>query len=296
VGDQVNPHFYVVGASSQLGQALKKIKPEWTYLTRDDVNLSDPNSIASYFSQKAPVLINFASFTAVDDAEKKRAEAELINIQAVGALAKCCDTFIQISTDYVFAGDKKTPYLESDKTSPVNFYGHTKLAGEHAALAANPRSIIVRTSWLYSEFGKNFVKRMIELSQTRDQLKIVNDQTGTPTFAGDLVAAVATLAMNPDPVAGEIFHYSNLGQCTWYEFTKEIFRLKNIPTVVSPISTSEYPLPAARPVFSVLDKNKIVKSANIKIPTWQESLALFLETYEKAPTQPRKSTSPTFFV
>ncbi len=269
----------VVGANSQLGKALKKIRPNWVYLDRHDLDLTNLKSIAWAFETQPAVIINFAAFTAVDDAEKSRAEAELLNAAAVGELAKCCGTLIQISTDYVFSGDKKAPYLETDSTGPLNYYGQSKLLGEKAAFQNNKNSVVIRTSWVYSAFNKNFVKRMIELAATRDQLKVVDDQIGTPTNASDLVAMVAHIAEAPAQFRGEVFHYSNMGQCSWYELTKEILHLTKSKTPLTPIKTSEYPLPAVRPHYSVLDKTKISKVSGLSIPTWQASLEKFIQEY-----------------
>ncbi len=262
----------VVGANSQLGQCLRQRQPHWVYVDRLTLDLLQPQAIAKYFSQRVPLIINFSAFNFVDDAEKKRDEAMRINSAAVGELAQRCDRFIHVSTDYVFSGEKSTPYSESEATGPINFYGETKLGGEKAAFANNPNTSIIRTSWLYSAFSKNFVKRMIELSATRDELKIVDDQIGTPTFAGDLAWVIERMANAATEFGGEIYHFSNQGQCSWYEFAKKIFEFKKISTKVLPIATSEYPTPARRPRYSVLDKSKIANTLGFDGPTWQCSL------------------------
>ncbi len=267
----------VVGATSQLGQTLKPLRPEWRYISQDELDLTRSENLAKFFSTRPRTLINFAAYTAVDLAEQKRDEALRINTQAVGELAQCCERFMHISTDYVFNGEAQTPYGEDHPTQPVNYYGETKLLGEKAAFAANSKTMVIRTSWLYSNYGVNFVKRMLELSRTRDNLKIVNDQRGSPTYALDLVNAVVAAVENG--LGTGVYNFSNLGDCTWYEFTKEIFRLKNVNTLVTPITTAEYPTPAKRPAYSVLDKTKIARALDLKIPTWQHSLAEFLKEH-----------------
>jgi dTDP-4-dehydrorhamnose reductase len=266
---------YVVGSSGQLGRTLQRLHSEWTYLNRHDLDLSRPGEVAAYFKKKVDVIINAAAFTAVDDAEKMRAEAEQLNAHAARELARACEHLIHISTDYVFSGEKKTPYLETDPTGPINHYGATKLWGEEAAFRENKNTIVIRTSWLYSEYNKNFVRRMLELAETRDKLSIVNDQWGTPTHASDLAQVILQMAKSPQSFAGEIFHYSNEGSCTWYEFAREIFRLAQKSIAVEPIATSAYPTPARRPQYSVLEKKKVADATGNRIPFWQESLERF---------------------
>ncbi len=272
----------VVGANSQLGQTLKLLRPDWRHVSQADLNLLQTDLIAPYFREKPKMIINFSAFTAVDLAEQKRDEAYRINALAVRELAKSCEHFIHISTDYVFSGDGQRPYREDDPTGPINHYGSTKLTGEILALEVQPQTSIFRTSWLYSEFNMNFVKRMIELGRTRDSLKVVNDQRGCPTWAQDLVEVVilASEKIFKSQFKPGVYHYSNEGECSWYELTKEIFRLKGIQTPVTPISSAEYPTPARRPRYSVFDKTKIKTALNIEVPPWQVSLEKFLTTHK----------------
>lgn len=267
----------VIGESSQLGQSLKRIHPNWRYINRHHLDLLKTEDIRRYFQKEEEIILNFASFNAVDDAEsRRRDEANKINATAVGELARCAKHFIHISSDYVFSGEKRSPYIESDAVGPVNFYGETKLQGEVLALRNNPKSVILRTSWLYSEFSKNFVKRMHELAMTRNELKVVNDQIGTPTYAGDLAAVISMISANVTAHEGQIYHFSNEGECSWYDFAKEIFKYKNKDVKVSPISARDYPVPTRRPTYTVLDKSKIKKALSIDVPNWAHSLSEFL--------------------
>lgn len=293
----MNSGVLVIGRESQLGKVMHLFKPDWGYLSRADLDLSQLTEIKNVLRTKPKILINFAAFTGVDLAEQKRDEALLINATAVGELAKYCEHFIHVSTDYVFSGvatsanSKNSPYLETDPTDPVNFYGLTKLQGEQLAFKNNKNSYIFRTSWLYSAHNVNFVKRMLELGRQREKsgepLKVVHDQRGSPTYAVDLVrtiiAATDEIIKNSSEFAAGIYHYANEGECSWYEFTQEIFRLKKIKTQVIPITTAEYPTPAKRPRYSVLSKEKIKlalrqDSQRQKNPHWQESLSIFLNT------------------
>lgn len=269
----------VVGAESQLGKILKTLRPEWQYISSRELDLQNLTSIQSFFSEKPYLIINFAAFTAVDLAEKEKDKALTINAHAVRELARSCENLIHISTDYVFSGEASRPYEETDAVAPVNYYGVTKLTGEQSALAVQPRTYIIRTSWLYSEHNMNFVKRMIELGRTRDSLKVVHDQRGCPTLALDLVQVVVRMAEELQNISPGVYHYSNEGECSWYEFTKEIFRLNGINTPVTPITTAEYPTPAKRPKYSVMSKNKIKKTLNLQVPDWQTSLAQFLKAH-----------------
>ncbi|MBQ2585567.1 MAG: dTDP-4-dehydrorhamnose reductase, partial [Bacteroidaceae bacterium] len=220
-------------------------------------------------------IVNCAAYTAVDKAEENEEFCNLLNNIAPGYLAKAIEKrggyMVQVSTDYVFDGTNHTPYTEEEPTCPNSVYGRTKLAGEKQVLENCKQSMIIRTAWLYSTFGNNFVKTMIRLGQTKPELGVIFDQIGTPTYARDLAAAIFA-AINQGIVPG-IYHFSNEGVISWYDFTKAIHRIAGINDCkVRPLHTEEYPTPAARPHYSVLDKTKIKKTYGIEIPYWEESL------------------------
>jgi dTDP-4-dehydrorhamnose reductase len=268
----------VTGANGQLGRCLQSILPNATYVTRGDLNLADAKSIDSFFKTRGrfDTIINLAAYTLVDKAETEKDLAAHINSVAPGTLATHAQRFIHVSTDYVFSGESKVPYKESDPTAPINHYGLTKRQGEVSAFKANPNTVVIRTSWLYSSNPGNFVTKMLELAKTRDELKIVNDQTGSPTHALDLAHVIVGFLQKP--TLKGTYHYSNEGQCTWYEFAREIFTLANIGIRVLPIPSSEFPTPAKRPQFSLLDKSKIKKDLDLQIPHWQQSLKNCMES------------------
>ena len=220
-------------------------------------------------------IINCAAFTAVDKAESEPELCELLNHTAPEYLADAAEavgaTMIQVSTDYVFDGTACRPYTETDDTCPNSVYGRTKLAGEEAVIRNCPGSMVIRTAWLYSTFGNNFVKTMIRLGKEKEELGVIFDQIGTPTYAADLAAAIMT-AINKGIVPG-VYHFSNEGVISWYDFTKAIHRIAGITSChVRPLHTAEYPTPANRPAYSVLDKTKIKQTYGIEIPYWEESL------------------------
>jgi dTDP-4-dehydrorhamnose reductase len=222
------------------------------------------------------VVINCAAYTAVDTAEQAKDLAFLINGEAVGVLAAVCNElpcrFIHISTDYVFAGTATTPYRESDFTSPVNAYGASKLEGEEQAFRVNPNAIVVRTSWVYSSYGKNFVKTMIRLMNEKKEISVVDDQVGSPTYAADLADALYTIAISKDAPGG-IYHYANKGIISWYQFALAIADQVKADCLVHPIPGSAYPTPAKRPAYSVLDTSRLTDTFGIQIRPWQKSLA-----------------------
>ena len=221
------------------------------------------------------ICINCAAYTAVDKAETERETAIAVNATAVGYLAKACKNnnakFIHISTDYVFNGAAINPYLENQQTDPVNFYGQTKLSGEQNSLKENEETIIIRTAWVYSSFGNNFVKTMIRLMKERESIAVVNDQFGCPTYAADLANAIMQIITSNNFIAG-IYHYSNKGKISWYDFAKEISLQIDRHCVVNGITTAQFPTPAARPSYSVLDTIKIADTFHIIIPEWKDSL------------------------
>jgi dTDP-4-dehydrorhamnose reductase len=275
------PLILVTGANGQLGKELKQLVAdypqfEFLFLSREDLPIHHFEMVRHYFSiYKPSYLINCAAFTAVDRAEEEKDKAFQVNTEAVGVLAAVCKEhctkFIHISTDYVFDGNSLVPYKENDKVNPQGVYGVSKAQGEAEAAKYNPDSIIIRTAWVYSAFGKNFVKTMLKLMQERDELKVVNDQTGSPTYAADLAEAILQIISSGKWEAG-VYHYSNEGVITWYDFALAIKEFSDSHCNLAPIPTSQYPTPAKRPAYSVLDKMKIVSAYQLHIKPWKESL------------------------
>jgi len=277
----------VTGSSGQLGQSLASIASNYlntvfTFANRADLDLSDSNSIDDFFKQQQfDLIINCAAYTAVDKAESESELANQINHHAVKQLANIAKQqntkVIHISTDYVFDGKLYRPYIETDEVAPQSIYGETKLKGEQALLETMPsNAVIIRTSWVYSEYGNNFVKTMLRLGKERDALNIIFDQIGTPTYAHDLAQAIMAIVnsetFNQAKLNSEIYHYSNEGICSWYDFAKAIFEYGNINCDVSPIETKDYPTPATRPHYSLLNKTKIKQRFNLSIPYWKDAL------------------------
>lgn len=271
----------VTGANGQVGKELRKLasgRPdlEFLFLSREDLPIHHFELVRNVFRSFQPdACINCAAYTAVDKAETEQDLARIVNAESVGVLAAVCreqgSRFIHISTDYVFRGDGNSPYKESDLTDPQNVYGITKRDGEVEAMAQNPASVIVRTSWVYSVFGKNFVKTMQKLMQERESLNVVADQWGSPTHARDLAEALLQIALSDKWVPG-IYHYSNEGVINWHQFAEAIRDLTGSSCVVNPIPTSAYPTPAKRPLYSVMDKQKIVDTYGITLVPWKQSL------------------------
>ena len=259
-------------------RVLSAENSEYTYFFTDVAELDICNEQAILDFVKANdinVIVNCAAYTAVDKAEENIGLCTKLNADAVGYLAKAAEAnqaeFIQISTDYVFDGTAHIPYKETEPTCPNSVYGSTKLAGEQNALTLCTRSMVIRTAWLYSTFGNNFVKTMIRLGKERDSLGVIFDQVGTPTYARDLARAIFA-AIRQGVVPG-VYHFSNEGVCSWYDFTKAIHRLAGIKDCkVNPLHTEEYPTPAKRPHYSVLDKTKMKNTYHIEIPYWEDSL------------------------
>ncbi len=273
----------VTGGQGQLGSELNQIassydNAEFIFTDKDDLDITSKDSLLTYFKgQKFDYCINCAAYTAVDKAEEDTNVAEAINVSGVRNLADACKevdaTLIHISSDYVYHNDVNRPMVEIDPTTPQGMYAQTKLKGDFAAMT-NAKSVVVRTSWVYSSFGNNFVKTMLRLGNERDALGIVFDQVGTPTYARDIAQTIMLIieqCENGQPEYG-IFNFSNEGVTSWYDFALEIFRLKNISCNVSPILSKQYPTPAKRPSYSVLDKSKIKEKYNITIPHWRDSL------------------------
>ena len=274
-------NILITGCNGQLGnemQLLEKVNPQHTYFNTDvaELDITDREAILQFVDEnQVDGIVNCAAYTAVDKAESNVELCDLLNRVAPGYLAEAVERrggwLIQISTDYVFDGTNHTPYVESDPVCPNSVYGRTKLAGEQAAQQACSRTMIIRTAWLYSTFGNNFVKTMIRLGKEKPELGVIFDQIGTPTYARDL--AVAIFAAINQGVNPGIYHFSNEGVISWYDFTKAIHRIAGITTChVRPLHTSEYPTPAARPHYSVLDKTKIKQTYGLEIPYWEESL------------------------
>lgn len=283
-------NILVTGANGQLGQSLKQLAgnyPEFNLLFTDyeDLDITDAAALDAYFAgQQIDACINCAAYTAVDKAESDEDKAFLLNFQAVLSLAEVCARYnaqlVHISTDYVFSGKQNVPYSEQDDTDPESIYGASKVRGEAAALGYNPSTIVIRTSWLYSEFAVNFVKRMKELMQERQELTVVFDQTGTPTYAGDLAKAILDILTfrfaNPDTEIGGIYHYSNEGVTSWYDFAVTIKELTGATTTITPVTSDKYKTAAKRPAYSVLNKEKIKTTFGIQIPYWKDSLSKLL--------------------
>lgn len=274
-------NILITGCNGQLGnemQLLEKENPQHKYFNTDvaQLDITNPEAIEEFVSNNAiDIIVNCAAFTAVDKAESSQELCHLLNAKApeylAAAVAKRGGCLVQVSTDYVFDGTNHTPYTEDEATCPNSVYGSTKLEGEKLAMAACANTMIIRTAWLYSTFGNNFVKTMIRLGQEKPELGVIFDQIGTPTYAGDLAAAIMA-AINHGIVPG-IYHFSNEGVISWYDFTKAIHRIAGITSChVKPLHTAEYPTPAARPHYSVLDKTKIKQTYGIEIPYWEESL------------------------
>lgn len=278
----------VTGANGQLGQSLQFVAKnyseiEFVFCNSNDLDITNIENCESIFEKTKPnFCINTAAYTAVDKAEIEPEKAELINVIGAKNLAEVCkkhnSILIHISTDFVFDGSNTKPYLESDKTNPTSVYGQTKLDGEKAIQEIWKKHIIIRTSWVYSQFGNNFLKTMLRLGQERDTLSVVNDQIGTPTNAVDLANTILQITKSPNfqlPTSSfGIYNFSNLGQCSWYDFAKKIFENNSINIDLKPIPTASYPTPAKRPSYSVLDKSKIINIFGIEIKSWEESLEI----------------------
>lgn len=276
------PRIIVTGANGQLGKEIQVLSSkfpafEFAFLSRIDLPINDPDKIQQFFQSTQPSFcINCAAYTAVDKAESEKEEAFLINGEATGLLATACKRFnckfFHISTDYVFDGSSSMPLTEDEDTNPVSVYGASKLKGEELAIAANAETIIIRTSWVYSEFGNNFVKTMIRLMNEKESISVVSDQIGSPTYAADLADAIMHIVTNKKFIPG-IYNYSNEAKISWYDFAVTIKELIGSKCQVNPILTSQYPTPAKRPNYSLLDKTKISTEYSVEIKDWKESLA-----------------------
>lgn len=280
-------NILVTGCNGQLGSEFQKIavtdtESRWFFTDIETLDICDTTKVNDYISSnKIDICINCAAYTAVDKAEEEIEKARLINSDAVKILAESCkahDTLlIHISTDYVFDGTSEQPYKENDQVSPNNVYGKTKAEGERHIINSGCSYIIVRTSWLYSSYGNNFVKTMLRLGSEREFVNVVNDQNGNPTWAYDLACAIMILIQRVDNKVQEIFHYSNEGIIPWTNFAEAIFSIGGKKCEVRPISTKEYGSKANRPSFSALDKTKIKEFSGIRVPFWRDSLIKCIE-------------------
>jgi len=281
----------VTGSKGQLGSELKALSSnypdfQFIYTDIDELNLTDEKAINTFFEKEDfDFCINCAAYTAVDKAEDEPKIAMLINATTVEYLAKACSKknipFIHISTDYVFDGKNHKPYSESDAVSPCSEYGKSKLAGEKATFKYSDTALIIRTSWLYSSYGNNFVKTMLRLGKERKELSVVFDQVGTPTYAGDLAKVILDiLSGNIIKPGVSLYHYSNEGVISWYDFAQAIFRESGISCHLKAIESREFPVKATRPFYSVLNKSKIKHDFQLEIPYWLDSLKLVLKQLE----------------
>ena len=278
----------ISGKNGQLGNELQDaalLFPQFHYrfFGKDELDISNAGALENIFKKYKPFsFINTAAYTAVDKAETEQEAAYLINAEAIGIIAKTCKFYntklIHISTDYVFDGKGNEPYKEDDKTNPVNYYGYTKWMGEQLALENNPQTIVIRTSWVYSVYGNNFVKTMLRLMKDRKELNVVNNQFGSPTYAKDLAEAILKIIANTQQSNGNtqsksgVYHYSNEGAISWCDFATAIRDIKKFGCTVNGITTVQYPTPAKRPAYAVMNKEKIHTAFNIEIKDWKQSL------------------------
>ena len=278
----------VTGGDGQLSNHIKHFKKKsinWTFVSSKELDISNSNKVKQFFTENEfDLIVNCAAYTAVDMAEDETKKAFLVNEKGVKNIVKACEEknakLIQISTDYVFDGKNSNPYKENDAPNPIGAYGKSKHAGEKAILDSNVKSIIIRTSWLYSLYGKNFLTTMLELSKNKSELNIVNDQYGSPTYAGDLAEVIIKITeyKNYKWKVGDLFHFSNSGKTNWAEFAKEIFSILKCPTLIKEVNSVDFPTKASRPKYSRLDTNKLSESFQITPNHWRESLYRLLSS------------------
>ncbi len=294
----------VTGKNGQLGRSIQKLvntdtrignnqnSNEFIFVGREELDLSSESNISHYFSNndKFDIIINCAAYTQVDKAEEEAGLANQINHLAVKQLASIANEqqarLIHVSTDYVFDGESGKPYTETDKTNPINVYGKTKLAGENALQAVmSTNAIIIRTSWVYSEYSNNFVSTMLRLGKEQDELNMVSDQIGSPTYATDLANVILEIIKNKkfreESQTTQIYHYSNESEISWHEFAKEIFKIARVDCKVSPIKTRQYPTAAKRPRSTIMSTDKIAETFSVNIPDWKESLNICMTILKK---------------
>lgn len=287
----VLPKILVTGSNGQLGKELKRLSPlfpqfEFIFLSREDLPIHHFELLRNFFKGYQPqYLINCAAYTAVDKAEMEKELAFQVNAESVGVMAAVCKEyntkFIHISTDYVFDGTATSPYTEEAVTNPQSVYGASKLKGEQEAVQFNSDSIIIRTAWVYSEFGKNFVKTMLKLMQEKEEISVVSDQFGSPTYAANLAQVILTIIASANWQPG-IYNYSDEGILSWYDFAMAIKEISGSNCRVKAIPTTAYPTPAKRPAYSVLDKSKIRKVYSVQKKDWRESLIACLQRLSEA--------------
>jgi len=283
----MNSKILVTGANGQLGNEIRRLCRnfpglEFIFTDVDMLDITNPDAVSVFMEASKPaIVVNCAAYTNVDGAEENVKNVRKINSLAPQVLAAACamqDAFlIHISTDYVFDGESTKPYTEEDETNPTSVYGNSKLEGEEKIKTVFDNYLIIRTSWMYSEFGHNFVRSIIALAKERETLSIVNDQIGSPTYARDLANCIIDIIiksiLNPKAYLPGIYHYANQGTCSWYEFAQEILNITDIKSCkLIPISTDQYPAIAKRPKYSVLDTSKVRGSFGIGIPNWRDSL------------------------
>ncbi|WP_299212976.1 dTDP-4-dehydrorhamnose reductase [uncultured Aquimarina sp.] len=283
-------NILVTGGKGQLALCIKDVEknlPDFNfiYADYDELDITKEEEVKFFLEkEKIEYCINCAAYTAVDNAESEGETAKEVNETGARFLAESCEkynaVFIQISTDFVFDGKQSFPYTETDKTTPLSVYGVTKLYGENVTISSVQKHFIIRTSWLYSEYGNNFLKTMLRLGEEREELSIVCDQIGTPTYAGDLAKIISKIIIEDSSSYGT-YHYSNEGVASWYDFAKAIFEESDIKIKVLPIKTEAYPTPAKRPSYSVMDKTKIKETFKIEIPYWRDSLRKALSKIHK---------------
>lgn len=284
-------NILVTGVNGQLGTSIQKLSPDYTYkmffTCKDNLDITKQQEILEFITHNdIQAIINCAAYTLVDKAEDEKDLAFEINSKGIENLAKISKEkdilLVHISTDYVFDGTNYKPYTETDTTNPQSIYGITKLQGENALISVNPKnSIIIRTAWVYSEYQSNFVKTILKLAKDKDTLNIIYDQVGTPTYADDLAKTILDILPKIQNDKVEIYHYTNEGVVSWYDFAKEIIKMAKLTCKIEPIETKDYPVPATRPHFSLLNKTKIKKKFNIKIPYWKDSLDKCLRNLEE---------------
>lgn len=274
--------YLITGAKGQLGTELSKLLPNAIKSDVDTLDITDERAVNEFVKKnKIDTIINCAAYTAVDKAEDNKDLATAINVVGPYNLAKTGKKIVHISTDYVFDGMGHRPYTSLDKTIPLSVYGKTKLTGEMAVLQNASVPIIIRTAWLYSPYGNNFVKTMRKLGAEKKSINVVADQIGTPTYAADLAAAIVKILPQMNKQNSGIYHFTNMGVCSWYDFATEIMELSGLNCVVKPITSLEYPTRATRPFYSVLDKTKIQKTFGLEIDHWKKSLQKCILELEK---------------
>ena len=270
--------YLVTGANGQLGTELSKVLPGAIYTDIDELDITNPKAVKEFVKlNNIDTIINCAAYTAVDKAEDNVEMATKINFCGPYNLAKTNVKMVHISTDYVFDGRAYQPYTPDDRPNPISVYGKTKLAGEKAVLDFAPVAVIIRTAWLYSPYGNNFVKTMRRLGGEKEQINVVADQIGSPTYAGDLASTIVKILPQMNEKNKGVYHYTNMGVCSWYDFANEIMELSGIKCAVNPINSEEYPTRANRPFYSVLDKTKIQKTFGVEIEHWKKALEKCIE-------------------